>query len=75
MVGANLFTGLRLDYLLILGPQVVTQVSNVINVGQGWMRLEGDGTFAILVALLSLAIGNVTFDFWSVQLSGPSSQD
>ena len=71
--GGNLFTGSRLDYSLIFGPQVVTQVPNVINVGQGWMPLADDGTFAIFVASPALSIQNATFDFWSIQLSGPSS--
>ncbi len=73
MVGANLFTGTRLDYSLVFGPQVVTQVANVMNVGQGWLPLADDGTFSIFVAQPSLFINNATFDFWSIQLGGTLS--
>ncbi len=74
-VGATLFTGSRLDYSLIFGPQVYTQVASVTNAGQGWLPLADDGTFTIFTGTMSLAIQSATFDFWNVQLTGPAAQN
>ena len=72
-IGDDLFTGTRLDYSLIFGPQVVIQRASTINVGQGWLPLADDGSFAIFTASASTVIANATFDFDLVQLSMPNS--
>jgi hypothetical protein len=71
--GALIFTGSRLDYSLIFGPQVATQVSGVVNVGQGWLPLADDGTITIFTGTSGWVLANATFDFGEVQLNQNSS--
>lgn len=68
-VGAYIFTGSKLDYSLVFGPQAATQVSGINCVGQGWLPLADDGTFTLFSGTPSLAPTAGTFDFDCVQLS------
>lgn len=75
-VGAILFTGSRLDYSLIFGPQASTQVSGVIfPTAPAWIPLADDGSFAIFTNTSGLVPTQGTFDFDMVRLSQPASQN
>jgi len=70
-VGALLLTstGFNTMTTTTFGPEVGTQVANVVNVGQGMLPLSPDGTFSIYTNTSGLVITNATFDFDTVVLS------
>ena len=66
---AYIFTSNAVDYSLVFGPQAITNVINHNFVGQGWLPLHDDGTFAIWTGTNGLTPTAGTFDFDLVQLS------
>jgi hypothetical protein len=86
-VGVNYFTGSRLDYSLIFGPQVIQQVYNtsvyggVRDVGFGWLPLSDTGRFTLFNAgpagydPCSNGRSGITFDFDRIQLTQNMAQN
>lgn len=68
-VNHHFFTGSKLDYSLIFGPQQVVQVAGNTVVGQGWLPFSDDGTVCMFSDVASFSPTNVTFDFDLVQLN------
>jgi hypothetical protein len=74
-VGAYILTGSRADYSLIFGPETVTNVADVPNVGAGLQPIADDGTFYIFSNIPSLAITSGTWDMSQVVLNGPTARN
>ena len=73
-VGALIFTGSRLDYSLIFGPQQGCSVTSILSVGQGELYLADDGTMCLFTATSGLhmyGVGTATFDFDVIRLAMP----
>lgn len=61
--GASLFVANNIPAGLIFGPQPVTQVANVMNLGQAVLPLYDGGKFTFFTGQSGLVVTSATFDF------------